>query len=305
MKIKIKKILSEREWNKNSKTPRDYSKEYNPPGSKEQEERNKRKRDKRKHDKEQGECPDGQELHHVDGVEDDELQCEPVSKNRGRKEKSRLKKNEVVIKISKKKSFLKENLNEESSDPTVADFLSTWQKQNPKSVQKIFGKAAKWIVGLGAGVGVGTAAGLATGGFGGLAVGGAAGVAAGKLGEEAVNQLFGLVASKSGQLAKFLINMSDQQVPDDQRTGIANYYDIDDNYEALLQGMDSELANKYQKALFAYFKEAFTEMRTADPGEPLKDYIGMTANQYLERYLFKRSKSGVGVQIKSTAAHRN
>ena len=30
--------------NKNSKTPRDYSKEYNAPGSKEQEERNKRKR---------------------------------------------------------------------------------------------------------------------------------------------------------------------------------------------------------------------------------------------------------------------
>jgi len=101
MKIKIIKVISERKWNKDSKTPRDYSKEHNPSGSKEQEERNKRKRDKRKHDKEHGECPEGEELHHVNGIEDDDLQCEPVSKNRGRKEKSRLKKGEIVIKIKK------------------------------------------------------------------------------------------------------------------------------------------------------------------------------------------------------------
>ena len=101
MKIKVKKVLSEQKWNKDSNTPRDYSKEYNPPGSQEQDERNKRKRDKRKHDKEHGECPDNQELHHVDGIEGDDLQCEPVSKNRGRKEKSRLKDGEIVIKIKK------------------------------------------------------------------------------------------------------------------------------------------------------------------------------------------------------------
>jgi len=88
-------------WNKNSKTPRDYSKEYNAPGSSEQEDRNKRKRDKRKHDKECGKCPDGTELHHVDGIEGDELQCEPISKNRGRKEKSRLKDGEILIRIVK------------------------------------------------------------------------------------------------------------------------------------------------------------------------------------------------------------
>mgnify|MGYP003137243021 CR=1 FL=1 len=101
MKIKIKKTLSEQKWNKESDTPRDYSKEYNEPGSKEQEERNKRKRDKRKHDKEHGECPEGQELHHVNGIENDEVACEPVSKNRGRKEKSRLKKGGIKIRIVK------------------------------------------------------------------------------------------------------------------------------------------------------------------------------------------------------------
>tara|TARA_Y100000310_G_scaffold86437_1_gene83315 strand:- start:11093 stop:11773 length:681 start_codon:yes stop_codon:yes gene_type:complete len=108
----IKHIISERKWNKNSKTPRDYSKEYNPPGSKEQDERNKRKRDKRKHDKEHGKCPEGEELHHLGGIEGDELQCEPVSKNRGRKEKSRLKKGEIVIKITE--SQLKKIIEEET-----------------------------------------------------------------------------------------------------------------------------------------------------------------------------------------------
>jgi len=104
MKIKVKRdsqILSEHAWNKDSNTPRDYSKEYNPPGSKEQEERNKRKRDKRKHDKEHGECPEGEELHHAKGLKNDKVECEPISKNRGRKEKSRLKKGETVIRIKK------------------------------------------------------------------------------------------------------------------------------------------------------------------------------------------------------------
>jgi hypothetical protein len=82
--------MDEQKWNKDN--GRDYSKEYNAPGSKAQEERNKRKRDKRKHDKLYGECPEGTELHHTNGIENDEVECVPISKNRGRKEKSRLKK---------------------------------------------------------------------------------------------------------------------------------------------------------------------------------------------------------------------
>jgi len=131
----LTETLSERAWNKDSNTPRDYDKEYNPPGSKEQDERNKRKRDKRKHDKEHGECPDGEELHHVGGIEDDEVKCEPVSNNRGRKEKSRLKKGEkkkpeekaeIVIKITKKElrqmiqKEIEKALNEVDDLPVVA-----------------------------------------------------------------------------------------------------------------------------------------------------------------------------------------
>tara|TARA_R110000824_G_scaffold229455_1_gene417127 strand:+ start:1037 stop:1759 length:723 start_codon:yes stop_codon:yes gene_type:complete len=96
----INETLHEQQWNKDSDTPRDYSKEYNKPGSKEQDERNKRKRDKRKHDKEHGECPEETELHHVNGVESDEVECQPVAKNRGRKEKSRIKDGEIVIRIT-------------------------------------------------------------------------------------------------------------------------------------------------------------------------------------------------------------
>jgi hypothetical protein len=120
----IEEVLAEQEWNKDSDTPRDYSKEYNKPGSKEQEERNKRKRDKRKHDKEHGECPDGTELHHINGIENDEMECEPVSKNRGRKEKSRLKDNEIVIKITKEsiEDIIQEELNE--IFPALASLLA-------------------------------------------------------------------------------------------------------------------------------------------------------------------------------------
>ena len=120
----IEEVLAEQEWNKDSKTPRDYSKEYDKPGSKEQEERNKRKRDKRKHDKEHGECPEGTELHHINGIENDEMECQPISKNRGRKEKSRLKDGEIVIKITKEnlESAIQEELNE--IFPALASLLA-------------------------------------------------------------------------------------------------------------------------------------------------------------------------------------
>ncbi len=198
----------------------------------------------------------------------------------------------------------REYLREDSAaaeGPNVGQFLKTWQKHNPKRIEKILGKAAKWIVGLGTGAAVGAAATLATSGVGavpGVAAGGIAGAAGAKLAEEAVSRLFGHVARKSSDLAKFMILMSEQQVPDDQRAGIALYYDLDDEYEALLQGMDSELANKYQEHLFGYFKTAFANMSDADPEEPLGRYIEMTANQYLEDFLSKKDMSAVGVAVR-------
>jgi len=160
----IKESLQEKQWNKNSNTPRDYSQEYNAPGSKEQEERNKRKRDKRKHDKENGECPEGEELHHVDGIEEDELKCEPISKNRGRKgEGARLAKN---IKIKIRKNSLKEMIKEES------DIV----------IQEIFGSLAGAALGA--------------------AAKGAASWAAKKAGEEAMEMAFGDDEDEEGEEGK-------------------------------------------------------------------------------------------------------
>ena len=108
----VKEALQEKQWNKDSKTPRDYDEEYNPPGSKEQEERNKRKRDKRKHDKENGECPEGEELHHTSGIENDDVECEPISKNRGRKGEGARTSKDLKVKITK--SSLEEIVKEET-----------------------------------------------------------------------------------------------------------------------------------------------------------------------------------------------
>ena len=119
LKELIKESLCERQWNKEN--GRDYSKEYNKPGSPEQEDRNTRKRHKRKHDKEHGECSDGEELHHTNGLEEDDVSCEPISKNRGRKEKSRLKDDETVMKIGE--SNLRKIIKEES-DIVLKEFFS-------------------------------------------------------------------------------------------------------------------------------------------------------------------------------------
>lgn len=186
-----------------------------------------------------------------------------------------------------------------SAEPTVGDFLETWGRQSPKSAKKIFGKLAKILVGVGVGTATGAAAGAATGGLASVAGGTAAGVAAGKAAETAVGQLFDWIANRGGgEMAKFLSTMADHQVPDDQRTGLAVYYDIDDNFEKLLQGMDSELANLYQEHLYGYFKRAFERMGNADPTDKLSDYLSMTANEYLQKFLWKTSWSGVGVQVK-------
>jgi hypothetical protein len=191
----------------------------------------------------------------------------------------------------------REYITEENGEgPTVGEFLATWTKTNPNNMSKILGKAAKWALGAAVGAGVG----LATSGVGtgmGIAAGTAAAAAAAKLGEDAIEKLLSAVGQKAQPLAKFMVQMSDNQVPDDQRTGVALYYDLDDDYENLLQGMDSKLAKEYQKQLYAYFKEAFSNMSEADPEEPLSRYIETTADGFLKNFLANKDMSGVGVEV--------
>ena len=185
---------------------------------------------------------------------------------------------------------------ENGEEPTVGEFLATWTKANPNRMSKILGKAAKWALGAAVGAGVGLATGAVGTGMG-IAAGAAAAGVVGKLGEDAIEKLFSAVGQKSDSLAKFMVQMSDNQVPDDQRTGVALYYDLDDDYENLLQGMDSKLAEEYQKQLYVYFKEAFNNMSKADPEEPLSSYIKVTADGFLKNFLANKDMSGVGVEV--------
>ena len=199
----------------------------------------------------------------------------------------------------------REYLNEDEGEgPTVGEFFEIWGKNNPKSITNIFGKAAKYLVGLGSAHGSGLAGGAVGAGVvaatapilgPGAAV---AGAAAGALTGKGVDKLFDLVASKSNELAKFMVQMAQQQVPDDERTGIALYYDLDGEYEALLQGMDSDLAKEWQKHLFKYFEGKFSDMSgVANPDEQLSNYIEKTANQHLQAFLVDKDKSAVGVTV--------
>tara|TARA_R100001480_G_scaffold152987_1_gene155594 strand:+ start:355 stop:957 length:603 start_codon:yes stop_codon:yes gene_type:complete len=188
-------------------------------------------------------------------------------------------------------------LNEQSREPTVGEFMATFGSQSPKAASKILGKVAKFALSAAVGAGAGALAGAATGGAGAALVGPAAGATNAML-----SKLFEKVAEQSGEMAKFMIAMSENQVDDGERTGLALYYDLDDEYENLIQGMDSNLANKFQESYYDYLKQSFSNMRNADPGEPLKDYIDRTANQHLQMYLNDKDASGVGVAVTKSSS---
>ena len=158
-------------------------------------------------------------------------------------------------------------------------------------MEKILGKSAKFVAKLGLTAGAAAATGPLA-----VAAAGIGGAAAGFVAEE----IFGQIAGQAGKLAKYLSSaVSQRQVSDDARTGLDLYYDLDDEYEALLQNMDSKLAKKFQKHFYDYLARAFGQMGGAAGDEPLSDYLEMSANQYFERFLFKKKLSGVGVVVKT------
>jgi len=188
-------------------------------------------------------------------------------------------------------------LNEQSREPTVGEFMATFGNQSPTAASKILGKVAKFALSAAVGAGAGALAGAATGG-----AGAALGATAAGATNAMLSKLFEKVAERSGEMAKFMIAMSENQVDDGERTGLALYYDLDDEYENLIQGMDSDLANKFQQSYYDYLKQSFSNMRDADPGEPLKDYIDRTANQHLQMYLNDKDDSGVGVAVTKSSS---
>ena len=188
-------------------------------------------------------------------------------------------------------------LNEQNREPTVGEFMATFGSQSPKAASKILGKVAKFALSAAVGAGAGALAGAATGGAG-VALGATAAGATNAM----LSKLFEKVAERSGEMAKFMIAMSENQVDDGERTGLALYYDLDDEYENLIQGMDSDLANKFQQSYYDYLKQSFSNMRNAEPNEPLKDYIDRTANQHLQMYLNDKDASGAGVAVTKSSS---
>ena len=192
-------------------------------------------------------------------------------------------------------------LNEEAYNHTVSEFLTIFAKQNPRGLRNILKLSARKIASIGTGIFVGTATSTVLTPAGGAA----AGVAASKISEEVLNQIFGAVAEHSGELARFMVQMAQGQVDDNNRAGIDNYYDIDDEYEKLIGGMDSDLGKKYTKELFDMYKRSFAEIdEAADGDKPLSDFIAYTANDYFQKFVRKKSLSGVCVIIQPAISEK-
>jgi len=191
-------------------------------------------------------------------------------------------------------------INEDQAQPTVAEFLTVFAKQNPKSFQNVLKLGARQVASIAGGILIGGAAsalvGGATGGVG-LAGTGAAVAAGTKVSEELLNRIFGRVAEKSGEIANFMVQMSRRQVDDDERAGIDMYYDIDDEYENLIGGIDSELGGRFTTELFDTYKNAFANIDDEDADKPLSQFLTKTANGYFQEFMRNKPKSGVGAHI--------
>jgi len=186
---------------------------------------------------------------------------------------------------------------EQSSNPTVAEFLTTYAKKEPNKLKKALGITAKYVAAIGAGILVGGAAGATTGGIGSVA-GFSAGALTGKAAEKAIEMIYDRVAQRGGELAKNLV--SKLATPDDQRGPMDHLFDLDDEYEDLIQGLDSDLGKKFQRELFKSYQEKVAQIdEEADGDRPLTDFIVGTANDYYKSFLKDKSLSGVGVNVQS------
>jgi hypothetical protein len=176
----------------------------------------------------------------------------------------------------------------DAGEPTVNDFLQAMAKSNGKLLKKVLGVTSKVVAGIAAGalVSAGSAAVAGT-----AAVAGAAAVVGGAgaaLGEEAIGQIMSKISDKAPILAKWMHNKLIGGVPDDERTPIDHYFDIDDELEAVIKGgaKNSPLFKKFADELYKIHLRALASIdQENDIDKPLKDFIAGTADQYLQRLL--------------------
>ena len=194
-------------------------------------------------------------------------------------------------------------LQEEEAGPTVGEFLTIYAKKEPKKWRTWLGGAAKLTAALAGGILVGTATGAATGGLGTAAGGVAGAVAASTVGEQVVSMIFDKIADVSTDIAKDML--SKLNTPDDERQGVDSYFDLDDKYEKLLQGLDTPLAKELQQKLFQYYKikvKELTNQSEADPeikNKPLSEFLEVTANEFFKKFIRDQEASGIGLNISS------
>ncbi len=205
--------------------------------------------------------------------------------------------NDMQLIMEDWRQFLNEDDAPAGGDVKVKDFLRLYASQKPNVLKKALGLTAKAVAGIGVGLLVGTAAGATTAGVG-TGAGIVAGGVAAKTAEQAVGMIYDKIAERSGNLAKGL--MAYLSTPDDSTDPLAKFFDIDDEYEALLQGLDSELGQKFWAELFKYYQRVFASIdEEADGDRPLGEILQSTANEYFQHFLFKRRVSGIGVVVRA------
>ena len=186
----------------------------------------------------------------------------------------------------------------EANEPTVGEFVTAFAKSKPALMRKVLGISSKVVAGIAAGALIGATGGgaAAMGAMGAMGVkGGAAGVAGALAGEtgtqalqKAVDFVMPKIAQKSKPLAMWMHRNLLRGVPDDQRKPIDAYFDLDDEFKALITGgaKDSPLFKKFAKELAEKHAQAFAAMdQESDLGKPLSDFLAGTASQYLQSWL--------------------
>ena len=205
--------------------------------------------------------------------------------------------NDMQLIMEDWRRFLNEDDAPAGGEVKVKDFLKLYATQKPSVLKKALGLTAKAVAGIGVGLLVGAAAGATTAGVG-TGVGVVAGGIAAKTAEQAVGMIYDKIAERSGNLAKGL--MAYLNTPDDSTDPLAKFFDIDDEFVALVQGLDSELGQKFQSQLFKYYQRVFETIdEEADGDRPLSEILQSTANEYFKHFLHKRRVSGVGVEVQA------
>ena len=137
----------------------------------------------------------------------------------------------------------------EEPEVTVGQFIEAFAKYMPGPAQKILGSK---LFKLALGGGLALVGGVASG---------PAGAKLGLVGGTIVGALFQKLADAAAPMGRIMATIARKQVPDNQRAGLDNYYDIDDSYENLIGGMRSPVGEDFAKEIQMEYTAAFTKFK--------------------------------------------